>query len=228
MSLRVKCNLSTDLAILKLWCNGQKFGREHVTSGTKRERLDVCGGAQSSQLKPQACARARACVSVFLCPPPHPAPPNRHLWIGYRSYETGLRDPGFPPFLSENVMLMFAYVYVVCFHGVVHCVTKTQILLRNHRRHHRRVSNLRHNQIVMMHLSIQRQRIAGYTVTSVRPSRQRKALCHLCAFFLVPACSRAVRKESLKRRLNGIVGCDQRRFLCITGSLFSFISFLCR
>lgn len=72
--------------------------------------------ARSSSRK---LVRARVCL--FLCPPPHPAPPNRHLWIGYRSYETGLRDPGFPPFLSENVMLMFAYVYVVCFHGVVHC-----------------------------------------------------------------------------------------------------------
>lgn len=30
--------LWSDLAILKLWCNGQKLVSEHVTSGTERER----------------------------------------------------------------------------------------------------------------------------------------------------------------------------------------------
>lgn len=179
MSLRVKCNLSTDLAILKLWCNGQKFGREHVTSGTKRERLDVCGGAQSSQLKPQACARARACFCVPL--------PTRPLQIDTFGLATGVTRQdwgiqGFPPSWAKMwclCLLMFMW----CAFMVLCTVTKTQILLWNHGRHHRRVSNLRHNQIVMMHLSIQRQSIAGYTVTSVRPSRQRKALYHLCAFF---------------------------------------------
>lgn len=123
--------------------------------------------------------RARACFCVPL--------PTRPLQIDTFGLATGVTRQdwgiqGFPPSWAKMwclCLLMFMW----CAFMVLCTVTKTQILLRNHRRHHRRVSNLRHNQIVMMHLSIQRQSIAGYTVTSVRPSRQRKALCHLCAFF---------------------------------------------
>lgn len=126
-----------------------------------------------SKLAAQAaglCVRARVCVCV--CVPPGPSKSTPLDW------PPELRDRAEGSRVSPLARKCTACVcaLVICFHGVARSLSKTQTLLRNHRRHHRRVSNLRHNQIVITHLS----------VTSVSPCRQRKALSSMCTAFFVP------------------------------------------